>query len=282
MNQMKYTLIIGAGIHAQALKGSSYSSAALASWHNLLLAIGAESFNNPLLGFESLVIKKAKDEKIAAYKAEQNLLKQIAETLEAEQTKIINDTNIEYPLSIFNPEKVSDVIILNFDLVIENLLTKGNLPKLEKSPHNDSTYRTINGIRFWHPHGCIEEPYSIEFGIRKYGKNLKVIEALRSLYKMDERNEEYDLTKIQATWYSAIMLNPLVFVGTGLSFDEWGLWFALTSRKRNFAQNGEEPPVYTLNKQVAFCNLYGFTNTKAISEQDDYDQSWQSLIEFLN
>ena len=279
---MKYTLIIGAGIHAQALKSSSYSNAALASWHNLLLAIGAESFNNPLLGFESLVIKKAKEERTAAYKAEQNLLKKIAETLEAEQTKIINDTNIEYPLSIFNPEKVSDVIILNFDLVIEKLLTKGNLPKLEKSPHNDSTYRTINGIRFWHPHGCIEEPYSIEFGIRKYGKNLKGIEAFRTLYKMDERNEEYDLTKIQATWYSAILQNPLVFAGTGLSFDEWGLWFALTSRKRNFAQKGEELPVYTLNKKDAFCNLNGFTDTIAISEQADYSESWKALIEFLN
>ena len=210
------------------------------------------------------------------------MLKKIAETLEAEQTKIINDINIEYPLSIFNPEKVSDVIILNFDLVIEKLLTKGNIPKLEKSPHNDSTYRTINGIRFWHPHGCIEDSYSIEFGIRKYGKNLKDIEALRTLYKMDERNEEYDLTKIQATWYSAILQNPLVFAGTGLSFDEWGLWFALTSRKRNFAQKGEELPVYTLNKKDAFCNLNGFTDTIAISEQADYSESWKALIEFLN
>lgn len=279
---MKYTLIIGAGIHAQALKGSSYSSAALASWHNLLFAIGAESFNNPLLGFESLVIKKAKDEKIAAYKAEQNLLKKIAETLEAEQTKIINDTNIEYPLSIFNPEKVSDVIILNFDLVIEKLLTKGNLPKLEKSPHNDSTYRTINGIRFWHPHGDIEYPKLIKFGVREYGKNTKDIEVLRSLFKRDERAEGYDLSQINATWYSAIMLNPLVFAGTGLSFDEWGLWFALTSRKRNFATKGEELPIYTLNKKDAFCNLYGFTNTTAISDLEDYEKSWQSLIEFLN
>ena len=279
---MKYTLIIGAGIHAQALKGSSYSSAALASWHNLLFAIGAESFNNPLLGFESLVIKKAKDEKIAAYKAEQNLLKKIAETLEAEQTKIINDTNIEYPLSIFNPEKVSDVIILNFDLVIEKLLTKGNLPKLEKSPHNDSTYRTINGIRFWHPHGDIDKPVAIKFGVRNYGKNTKEVESLRALFKEDERDRSYDISKINDTWYSAIITNPLVFLGTSLSFDEWGLWFALTSRKRNFAQKGEEPPVYTLNKKDAFCNLYGFSHTKAISEQDDYDQSWQSLIEFLN
>jgi len=98
---MKYTIIIGAGIHAQALKGSSYSSAALASWHNLLLAIGAENFNNPLLGFESLVIKKAKEERTAAYKAEQNLLKKISETLEAEQTKIINDSNVKYTLIEF-------------------------------------------------------------------------------------------------------------------------------------------------------------------------------------
>lgn len=282
MSQMKYTLIIGAGIHAQALKGSSYSSTALASWHNLLWATEAENYNNPLLGFESIVIKKAKDEKIAAYKAEQNLLKKIAETLEVEQIKIINDTNVEYPLGIFNPQKVSDVIILNFDLVIENLLTKGNLPKIEKSPNSDSTYRIINGIRFWHPHGDIENPNSIKFGIRKYAHDTKEIEVLRCLFKMDEREGSYDLSKLDPTWYSAVMKNPLVFAGTSLSFNEWGLWFALTSRKRNFAQKGEELAIYTLNKKDAFCNLYEFTDTKAVSELEDYGKSWGALIKFLN
>ena len=44
----------------------------------------------------------------------------------------------------------------------------------------------------------------------------------------------------------------------------------------------QEPPTYKLNKKDAFCNLYGFTNTTAISELEDYGKSWQALIEFLN
>ena len=34
--------------------------------------------------------------------------------------------------------------------------------------------------------------------------------------------------------------------------------------------------------KYTFCNLYGFTNTTAISDLEDYEKSWQSLIEFLN
>ena len=78
------------------------------------------------------------------------------------------------------------------------------------------------------------------------------------------------------------MTTPLIFIGTSLSFDEWGLWLALTSRKRNFAQNKQEQPIYSLNKKDAFCNLYGFTTTFAISDEEDYDKSWKALIQFLN
>ena len=277
---MKYTLIIGAGIHAQGLSKTEYSNSPLRSWDVLLKKIGVKNYHNTLLGFESLIIEIANKKSLPANKAESLLLQELAEILNKEQHKVLKDKDISYPVQIFNPEKVSDVIILNFDLTIEKLLLNGKLPQLIK--HEHSFYRIINGIKFWHPHGDIENPNSIKFGIRKYAHDTKEIEVLRCLFKMEEREGSYDLSKLNPTWYSAVMKNPLVFAGTGLSFDEWGLWFALTSRKRNFAQKGEEPPVYTLNRKDAFCNLYGFTNTKAISEQDDYDQSWQSLIEFLN
>jgi hypothetical protein len=277
---MKYTLIIGAGIHNHTLRKPEYSDSPLRSWDALMKKIGGKNYHNPLLGFESLITDTANKKAVPANQAESLLLHELAKILNEEQHKVLEDKDISYPVQIFNPEKVSDVIILNFDLVIEMLLSNGNLPELIK--HEHSFYRIINGIKFWHPHGDIERPQSIDFGIREYGKNTLDVERLRALFKKDERSGAYDSSEITPTWYSAMILNPLVFAGTSLSFDEWGLWFALTSRKRNFATKGEELPIYTLNKKDAFCNLYRFTNTIAISDLEDYEKSWQSLIEFLN
>lgn len=82
---MKYTLIIGSGIHAHALSKAEYGASPLVSWDALLKKIGGQHYHNPLLGFESLVINVAKREEIPAKKAESLLLQELAKILNEEQ-----------------------------------------------------------------------------------------------------------------------------------------------------------------------------------------------------
>ena len=98
--------------------------------------IEGKNYHNPLLGFESLIIDTANKESLPAHKAESLLLQKLVKSLNEEQHKVLEDKDISYPLQFFSPEKVSDVIILNFDLTIENLLSNGNLPELIKYEHS--------------------------------------------------------------------------------------------------------------------------------------------------
>jgi len=74
---MKHTLIIGSGIHAQALKSNAHKPSPLVSWAALLKMLGASHYSSPLLGFESLTLQKAKEKGIPAHKTEGNLLKEL-------------------------------------------------------------------------------------------------------------------------------------------------------------------------------------------------------------
>jgi len=280
---MKHTLIIGAGIHAQALKSNTHKPSPLVSWAALLNMLGASNYSSPLLGFESLVLQKAKEKGIPAHNAEDVLLKELASIIKIEQEKVLEDSSLDYPLEIFNPKKVSDVILLNFDLVIETLLSKGQLPAPIEVVNSKIgiSYREINGIKFWHPHGEVENPEKIQFGLRKYGMNLGGVEELRKLFKQTERDSGYDLSQIKGSWYTAMIYNPLIFIGTSLSAEEWSIWFALTNRKRNYALKGIEQPIYTLNKSGAFCTLHSFTQTIPLTEHADYNEAWLSLIQYL-
>lgn len=280
----KFTLIIGSGIHNQTLKDSKFKNSCLISWGNLLKELGVSDLESPLLAFESLILKNAKELNVSASKVEKVLLNEISKKIKDEEEKIMKDTSINYPLQIFNPEKVSDVIILNFDLTIEKLLNNGIVSRKKQVVNLKDYklfYREIKGIRFWHPHGDIYSPTKIQFGLRKYGMNISEVEYLRKVFKQIERNDNYDLNTYNTTWYSAMITNPLIFIGTGLSCSEWTLWYTLISRKRNFALKGREDKIYTLNIKDAYCKLKDFTDVSPILNNCDYNKAWTELINFL-
>lgn len=253
------------------------------SWGNLLKALGVSDLESPLLAFESLILKKANELNVSASKGEKALLNEISQKIKDEEEKITKDSSINYPLQIFNPEKVSDVIILNFDLIIEKLLNNGIVPRKKQVVNLDYRlfYREIKGIRFWHPHGDIYSPTKIQFGLRKYGMNISEVEHLRKVFKQIERNGNYNLNSDSTTWYSAMIINPLIFIGTRLSWSEWTLWYTLISRKRNFALKGREDKIYTLNVKDAYCKLKDFIDVSPLINNCDYDKAWIELINFL-
>jgi hypothetical protein len=281
----KFTLVIGSGIHKQFLPDEREEFAPLKSWDSLLQSMNISGYNSPLLGFEKKICENASKKFLAAKDAEKELLKELSLTIKPIQEKILSDKSLKYPLEIFNPKKVGNVIILNFDLVIEKLLAKaGNFKdtKVKGKTSGGIRYREINGIKFWHPHGDIEYPSEIQFGLRKYGYNIQGVELLRGSYKKDEVIAEYNNESIETTWLSTLINDPLIFLGTGMGMEEWTLWYALTTRQRNYARKGKLEPVYTLNKSDAYCTMQSFLQVKAISDSRDYDTAWGELVKFLS
>lgn len=59
-----------------------------------------------------------------SYETEKKVIQCVQKIIKDEQTTVIKECSKCYPLDIFNPKKVSDVISLNFDEIPELLLNK--------------------------------------------------------------------------------------------------------------------------------------------------------------
>jgi hypothetical protein len=130
----KFIVIIGSGIHSQALSNDSNP---LASWHGLLKSIDPiNSYSeNYILDFENLIRKRTARQKVkSASEIEKGLLNEVAVKLQELSEKAIKN---HYPMGMFNPEYVSDVISLNFDTVPERILSEKN--KLKSYYHELKT-----------------------------------------------------------------------------------------------------------------------------------------------
>jgi hypothetical protein len=280
----KYTLIIGSGIHKQGLSNLGNAYNPMKSWDDLLASMNISGYYSPLLGFEKRVLENARNNNLSAKDSEKQLLKRLSNEIISVQEKILSEKNLKYPLEIFNPHKVANVVILNFDLVIEKLIAETlNLRniRVKKTKSGNIRYREINGIKFWHPHGDIDRPSEIQFGLRKYGFNIQAVEFLRGQYKKAEK-VDLKISSLEMTWLSSLIEDPLIFVGTGMAMEEWTLWYALATRQRNFARRGDLQPIYTLNRSDAYCKMHAFLQVNPISDSQNYDTVWNDLIKFLS
>lgn len=300
----RYVIIIGSGFHKQAY-GETLSNN-LTSWDCLLESIGYNSKNktigNYILDFELLITMKTQmqsDKK--ANEIENKLLRKIAHNITKEQKIAVSKKKEGYPLEIFNPRKVSDVISLNFDLVPEILLNNSKSLRVKYCHQNftskseketkrriDNTrHRTINlingeTITFWHPHGDIAHANSLQLGIRKYGISIAQVELLRKRYKQNEAHTKTRKADYVESWFDKIMNQPVIIVGASMSHNEWDLWFALVNKMRNYAKKQHKhhsKPVYKMNFDSANIPNGVFTELAPISSL--HQEQWQALIKML-
>ncbi len=253
---VKFTIILGSGFHRQALKKDTI----LSSWKMLLrrLSPDCKLTGEYHLDFEKIIESK----KITcedSHKTEERLIECVQKLIKTEEDKVLDECVKCYPLGIFNPEKVSDVISLNFDQIPELLLNKRKGVKLGKFTNNSSFFEgskdsysflttrhtTVdfgdkNKINFWHPHGCVVNKKSIILGLHKYSQILETTIRLRNHHMQHKRSEQED-----NTWYYRLIQNPVLILGAGLSPTEWDMWFALTSRNR---ANGDKLPVFQMRE----------------------------------
>lgn len=256
--EKKFVIILGSGFHKEAF-GKDVENH-LTSWRKLLESVKSKTkitSNNYILEFEQLVTErsvKSGEEftNLQANKIENSIKKQISENLSKQQRIAFKNKKLNYPLGIFNPIYVSDVIVLNFDLMAELLLLKARnkhiITRAKKTIRDipSSRYRIINGMRFWHPHGDIDYIESMVLGIRRYGLLIKEVEALRKRYKGNENTPKKNYID---SWFDHFVKKPVIVAGAGFSESEWDLWFALANRMRNYSKKNNkdyEPPIFKI------------------------------------
>jgi hypothetical protein len=298
----KIVLIIGAGIHQQFLKIWTKEAFNFKCWRHLFMSIAEIEDSNiipsnfPILDFEKLVVEKTACTSTdlnskPAYLVERNLIKKVVGLLSTNQLSTIDLQN--YPLEIFNPEYISDVINLNFDLVIEEKLAQNKGDKKWKKlvsckswKQNEQTksiynkpnfqYRKINNIKFWHPHGDIEYINSIVLGLRKYGMQIQNIEKLRKKYKANNKNNKPRFK----TWLDQLMTQTVLILGADISHNEWDVLFALISKKRNRARRGSDEPIFQMSENHTNSNLRDWVAPISNKSMSFSDQ-WNLLLDLF-
>jgi hypothetical protein len=278
IQENKLVLILGSGFHKQAF---DCEQNVLSSWTYLLKKLGSkQKLQSSIVEFEQIVIKETylNSEKQAS-KKEIDLLTKASDLIKIEQSKAIKNQSIKYPIEIFNPNYVSDVINLNFDLIAETILSPNQKFKKRKDSEYLSmeAFHEVNGINFWHPHGEILAPKHICMGLSDYGKRIKKIEKLREKFKENER-----LKKESVDWVSKLIIHPVLIIGADLSQNEWDIWYALISRQRNFARNKNlENPVFKMKGNCIKSDsdiLFHGISDKVLS----YDEEWRILSKLFS
>jgi hypothetical protein len=301
-NPRRFILIIGSGIHKEFLRICTKEACNFKCWKHLLISL-AESkgltirpSNFPIVDFEKLVVEctgknlSGHNSKPANH-VERSLLKKIKDLLKT--NKLSSDELNSYPLEIFNSKYISDVINLNFDLVIEEVLTqkksqKSCLKLKSYSPKNQNgayegiyklpnfQYREINKIKFWHPHGDIKHLNSMILGLRKYGMQIQRIEKLRNRYKAAKS----DTKPRVKTWLDPLMMQPILILGTDISHNEWDILFAMISKKRNRARLGSDEPIFQMSENHTNSNLRDWA-APISNEPLSFREQWNLLLELF-
>jgi hypothetical protein len=253
----RFTIILGSGIHKHALYKKD---SVLSSWDLLLRTLSADAklTGQYHLDFERIIqAKKLSCED--SYVTEKKVIKCVQKIINDEQTKVIEACSKCYPIGIFNPKKVSDVISLNFDEIPELLLGKEKGVQVGKfvndssfsdssktsygylsSRHKSFDFGESGAISFWHPHGEIDEQKSIILGLHRYAHMVNNARRIRNHHLKKKRENSSD-----TTWYNCLIENPVIILGASMSPTEWDMWFALTSRNR---ANGDKLPVFQMRE----------------------------------
>lgn len=301
---IKFTVILGSGFHRQGLGEHSI----LSNWCALLSRL---TTTNNLSGkftldFEAIVIDRCKtfsDDSIKmAHEVEKQLLEKLAKLIQNEQKYVgENLETFSYP-DLFSGNKISDVVSLNFDTLPEKLF----LQKIEGSEKcNESSfflrtkenkrsesfitqntsfdkYQNLSGhsIRFWHPHGTIDNPKHMVFGISNYSKLVSALIRIRNHYKA------YGDIKIpdkELTWFSKIIQNPVLILGASMSDFEWSIWSAIVYKYRNLAKAKNGQYFYPIFQMMEVKHDDQLKNNwiKPLFTDMSYDQQWNQLMKLL-
>jgi hypothetical protein len=96
----------------------------------------------------------------------------------------------------------------------------------------------------WYPHGDVKKAATLKFGVRKYGFYIAVLREYvlghsgdwryrtSSLPHLVQPNVKARLLRETPAWVPLFLTRPLLFIGCGLSPQEWPLWWLLRHRRK--------------------------------------------------
>jgi hypothetical protein len=294
-NDKKFTIVLGAGFLKHIISNNTSNDLYnyLTSWDSFLHELNSQIpfSTNSILNFEAIVLQESlKQNEKSASEIEKNITEKLVEKIRVAQNCFVEKNSPDFPYGLFNPNFVSDVICLNFDLIPELVLTQNKIPKVKiihnrvkstkSTPIISTRYREINKIKFWHPHGDIANSDSIILGLRKYSLNLKNIEILRKRSKIQQKEVNYC-----KSWYDALTHNPVIVLGADISDSEWGIWSAIVNRERNFAKDNHyinfRNPIfqmrYSNNKKNDGQSSNQLWFHPLFDEKTPFDSQWKEL-----
>jgi len=298
----KIAIIIGAGFHSQFIENQDPIYNKLKNWNCLLDFLKEkykchfENSSDSILDFEKIIINQNNinySEKSAG-----EIEDEIINTLVKEIRKLTEEKNFETEntlLEIFNNAYISDVLNLNFDLLLENKYANHTntknwkrlnriTSKLEKHKSKfDFQYRTINNIRFWHPHGDLKHNKSVILGLRRYGLQLKNLESYRKTYKQRIKKDKNNF--VEENWMEVIMNKTLLILGANLSINEQDILFALINKKRNFIKSkfdslDERSHIFQMVENRNTTNLGDLASP--LYSNMDFKSQWPKLIKLIS
>jgi hypothetical protein len=197
--------------------------------------------------WEAMLCGWAESMHVYPYKAEAQLQKFVCDELRKQEQECLS-------FSLYKrlaDAGFDDIISLNFDRRIA--LSCGSnkfIPAPDPCPlgkHGESLFRHSllarsggESTRIWYPHGDAKKATTIKLGVRLYGFYIGICrEYLHGFdnswrFKPNSRQVAVRTEKFvrgtASSWVDLFLTRPLLFVGCGLSADEWPLWWLLRQR----------------------------------------------------
>jgi hypothetical protein len=275
-------------------------------WASLVDAVGEETGmtgadhialpDSFLAGWERLVVRTAQAHGIEPFEAERLLEKHVVTRLRKRENDASASSHTLY--REFADAGLADIISLNFDRRIalagakEVFVAGPRRPR--EGPKGTTLYRhsRVSGragttTRVWYPHGDTRRIETLRLGVRKYGFHLGLLQehvfrsdsswrdpsaAVAPYISDDERPDHGWLEpddERPPSWVGVFRSRPLVFIGVGLSPDEWSLWWLLQMRS---GEPGYYAHVGTLDRDLrqTLVELAAIEPVRF----DSYDELW--------
>jgi hypothetical protein len=243
--------LVGSGLNLQAarLEGETEDD-----WSGLLERIAAEmgvrrSALDALPGWnlarwESMLRLWARKKKVEPFQAETDLQKLTCHHLRSQEAK----ASRWQLYSEFAAAGFQDLISLNFDRRIalsQPGATFMAALKPPEGPQGEVMYRHDRipqgeggNTRVWYPHGDTKKFSTLKLGVRRYGfyvvllaeSHLRLGDQWRFKRAWHQWGEDQTVFDYGASWIDAFLERDVVFIGCGLSLDEWPLWSMIRRR----------------------------------------------------
>lgn len=291
------TLVLGSGIHNNFKKLQSdqekHYARLISSWDSLL-----KSFNNTiyenitdysvLWELVSLEIENSKS--LPAAERDKKLSKHVIEKLITANNILNNQENANHNILIklLKTKRISDVIVLNLDLIFLNKLNKLSEFKVSRVCSTLTRKRIVQyddiAMRFWYPHGDVKNINSITFGFWRYEARLRRLnEIFRNMKQKERLNWKgfYSNPINCSNWFELMISQNLLILGSSIATSEIDLCYSLIARWRNYAKF-EGPKSFRL---ATYCDSSASHLPSDRVLQlccEDWESSWSKLSQVFN